>query len=199
MKPANRMELLASKQQKKLAEKGHSLLIKKRDALIREFFRAIKEYQEAEEQTKRELARANDLLQRSQAISGSNRVKGIALSTEAKMEVHFEKKNIMGVRVPKIALALEEYPQNTSPIGTCHYVTQTQEIFSELLPKIISLAELEQTIYALADEIKKTKRRVNALEHIRIPQIQQEIKQIRERLEEREREEFVRIKHLKKR
>lgn len=193
-----RMELLKLRAKKKLAQKGHSLLKKKRDALIKEFFGLIKEYKKLKEQTLLEIQSAFDILHVAQGVSGVNRVKGLALSSKPSFEIGISTKNLMGVHVPKFTFTSLDAKVNASLLGTSYHVEESRKAFVHLLPMMIKLAEIEQVIFTLAQEIKKTKRRVNALEFIKIPEMSDQEKYIKMQLAEVEREAFSRLKNVKK-
>ena len=193
-----RSELLKTKQRKKTAIKGHSLLKKKRDALIRKFFELIKNYKELKIKTIEKLNQSYKVLHKAQGVSGVNRLKSLSFSSEKSMTLKLTKTNMMGVEIPKFELLKNEHSMNASKIGLSYYVEDARNKFLDLLPDIIKLSEIEQVIYALAEEIKKTKRRVNALEYIKIPELEKIEKTIKERLAEIERESFVRLKNIKK-
>jgi V/A-type H+/Na+-transporting ATPase subunit D len=193
-----RMELLKTRQQKKTAIKGHSLLKKKRDALIREFFILIKNYKELKQKTIIKLQNAYKVLSIAQGVSGVNRVKGLAYSSEKAFNITLSTSNLMGVKVPKLIFSSMPATFNASLIGASYFVEDARNKFLELMPEMIKLAEIELVIKELAEEIKKTKRRVNALEYVKIPQIQDKEKQIANRLSEMERESFIRLKNVKK-
>lgn len=194
-----RMELLKTKQRKKTAQKGYNLLKKKRDALIREFFKLIKDYKELKKNTINKLNEAYKTLQIGEAVSGINRVKSLSLSSQKSFNLETKTTNLMGVKVPKLELT---HPQkanfNASLIGVSYYVEDSRNKFLKLIPDLIKLAEIELVIKELAEEIKKTKRRVNALEYVKIPEIEDQIKKISDRLQEMERESFIRLKNVKK-
>ncbi len=194
-----RMELLKLRSKKKLAKKGHDLLKKKRDTLIKEFFTLINEYKSLKMKTVENLGGAFDTLNIAQGISGVNRVKGLAYSSEPSCVVNAETKNLMGVQVPRFTIeAVEGAGFNASLIGTSYQVKKARDQFIELLPAMVRLAETEQVIFTLAEEIKKTKRRVNALEYIKIPEMEHQENVIKTQLAEVERESFGRLKNVKK-
>lgn len=195
--PPTRMELLKLKQREKLAKKGHGLLTRKRDALIREFISLAKLHASRTQAAKKRLKGAFDTLHIAQAVSGVNRVKGLAYSAEPAFSLSYEEKSIMGVKVPKCVISKQEAGMNASEIGSSTYVSQAREDFSELVVELIELAEVEQALSALAVEIRKTISRVNALEYIHIPRMGEQKKFIVDRLVETEREEFTRLKHIK--
>jgi len=192
-----RMELLKLKQREKLAKKGHSLLTRKRDALIREFITLARTHKQRTLAAQKRLETAFETLHVAQAVSGVNRLKSLAYSAEPAFTLTYTTKSIMGVKVPVANVSHKEASMNASLIGTSTYVKDARESFSGLVVELIALAEVEQALAALAIEIRKTKSRVNALEYIHIPRIGQQKKRIADRLSEYEREEFTRLKHIK--
>lgn len=195
--PANRMQLLRTKKKRKLAQRGHELLTRKRDALIREFVNQVRSYKEHQQDILDQLQEAYRVLHVAQAVSGVHRVKSLSFATKKNIELRKEEKNFMGVRVDTLDVQTKPTTHNASLIGTSYYVTDAQKQFQQAVPQLIKLAEKEQIILALADEIRRVKRRVNALEHIHLPRIQATEKNIKDRLAEIEREEFTRLKHIK--
>jgi len=193
-----RMELLKTRDRKKTAIKGYNLLKKKRDALIREFFILIKDYKELKQKTIVKLKSAYKTLQIAQGVSGVNRIKGLALSSEKAFDLSLTTSNLMGVKVPKIKYQTKTASFNASLIGVSYFAQDARDKFLDLLQDMVKLAEIETVIKELAEEIKKTKRRVNALEYVKIPQITDQEKQINSRLQEMERESFTRLKNVKK-
>lgn len=194
-----RMELLEIRKKTILAEKGHKLLEEKRDALVERFFTII----DRRNQMKKELDDTfNDAflsLIQSQMIIGEQKVDDISHLTKDIGEVSFESDNIMGVKIPKLNsdnISIDEKPLYGFS-ETCAKLDDAKKQFSELLVKLIDLADLEGGIKSLAVEIEKTKRRVNVLENNLIPKLYATRKYIEMQLEEREREDFFRRKRIK--
>ena len=112
----------------------------------------------------------------------------------------FETKNIIGIKVPEIALESDERNlgnRGYSPITTSASLDEAAGKFDNALSLVVQMAEVEKTIELLATEVEKTKRRVNALEYIVIPRMKNTSKFIRMRLDEMEREDFSRLKKIK--
>lgn len=193
-----RQQLLKTKKQVKLATRGHSLLKKKRDSLIRKFFELVENYKELKKETILLLQKAYKELHKAEGVSGVNRLKSLSFSKELGFSLVAKNTNYMGVPITSYDLHLRKTGYNASTIGTSYYVEQTRKLFQKSLPNIVKLTEIEQVIYKLAEEIKKTKRRVNSLENIKIPGLQQRQRKIEQRLEEVERESFFRLKNVKK-
>ena len=199
-----RMELLALKDREKLAVKGHSLLKQKRDALIKEFFDILDRVKGARENAETNLSEAYAALTEAQITMGDLAVQKAALSVKESVKVDISSRSIsrsiMGVNVPIADMEMESRTLVDRGYGLSDTSIQLDEAakkFETALRYIIELGEIEKTIYLLADEIEATKRRVNSLEHIMIPRFQATIKSINMKLEEMERENFVRMKMIR--
>lgn len=196
-----RMELLRMNRRAKLAEKGHDLLREKRDALISEFLDVICEVREARMNAEAKLKEAFEALIIAQALLGVEQVRQLSLMTPQEISLEFSSRSIMGVQVPtldlKSGLVRTVTDRGYGLVDSDAAVDNCAEKFEEALELIIKLAEQEEAVKNLAGEVEKTKRRVNALEYIMIPRLKATRKYIRMRLEEMERENFVRLKKIK--
>jgi V/A-type H+-transporting ATPase subunit D len=196
-----RMELLKLKEREKLAVKGHSLLKEKRNALIMEFFNILEKVKGSRENVAKNLEEAYQDLTAAQVSMGDLAVKKAAMSVTESVDVDIDSRSIMGVVVPVIDSETQERTIVERGYGfmeTSVKVDEAAKKFEKSIQLIIELGETEKTIMLLASEIESTKRRVNALEHIIIPRLQNTVKYIEMRLEEMERESFVRLKMVKK-
>lgn len=196
-----RMELLALKNREKLAVKGHSLLKEKRNALIMEFFEIIEKVKGSREVVEKNLMEAYEDLTAAQIAMGDMAVNRAAMSVKESIDIDIDSKNIMGVSVPLVEFNSSSRTMVDRGYGfldTNAKLDEAAKKFEESIKLIIELGEVEKTIILLAKEIESTKRRVNSLEHIMIPKIQNTIKYIDMRLAEMERESFVRLKNIKK-
>lgn len=196
-----RMELLKLKQREKLAIKGHSLLKEKRNALIMEFFNILERVKGSRENVSEKLIDAYKDLTAAQIIMGDLAVRKAAMSVKESVNVDIESRSIMGVVVPVMDYDVQKrniVERGYGFMDTSVKLDEAAKEFEESIALIIELAEVEKTIILLASEIESTKRRVNALEHIIIPRIKNTVKYIEMRLEEMDRENFVRLKMIKK-
>ena len=199
---ATRMDLLKLKKKINLASKGHKILKEKRDALVSEFFSLIDELKEKRKILEANLADAYKAIILAEGVSGYGEVERAADSTVPISEIGHKTQNIMGIKVPNFIFAEEEKKtkgRGYSLLSTSVEVDRAAKIFEESLKLLIKLAEKEAAATKLAEEIKKTKRKVNALERILIPKLQSDVTYITMRLEEMERENFSRLKVIKKR
>lgn len=194
-----RMELLKTKQRMKLAQKGHKLLKKKRDALIMKLFDAAKKMGNIRVKLSEDINQGHNALIKACAIGGSIDVKSIADATHEMPEIDLKLVNVSGVRIPQIALKEEKKNEISYSLTFTSSLTDNAfEHFENTKKGIIKLIETEETIKRLSNEISKTKRRVNALEYIMIPELKKTERLIRAKLEEIERENFFRLKIVKK-
>ncbi|MGM5485056.1 MAG: V-type ATP synthase subunit D [Nanobdellota archaeon] len=199
LKAATRMELLARKKKIKLASKGHKLLKQKRDALISEFFTLVDKVKKKRKEVEKELEESYRSLIMAQAVDGVEEVKRAADSAKEIPDVKETRKTVMGVRVPQYDIELEDYNPSYSMISTSTQLDTAASNFNNALKNLLKLAEMEKSVELLSEEIKKTKRKVNALERVMLPRLREDVTYITMRLEEMERENFSRLKMIKKR
>ena len=195
-----RMELLALKKRQNLAVKGHSLLKEKRDALIKEFFDILDRVKGARSDVELTLNEAYEALTLAQIQLGDLAVQKTALSVKESVDVNVTSRNIMGVPVPLCDTEFDSRTLVDRSYGfsdTSIQLDNAAKKFEDSVKMIIELGEIEKTIFLLADEIESTKRRVNALEHVMIPKLENTVKSIDMRLQEMERENFVRLKMIR--
>lgn len=191
-----RMELIRLRRRIALAQRGYELLKEKMDALVMEFFTVLKDIERVKSQTLEQLSKAFRELSLCQAEIGTIETLQTALALERGASVEMSTKYTMGVMVPKLEMLPQErphYPIHTTSASLDAAVLE----FRQALQEVVKLAEMEAAAYALASELERTKRRVNALEHVLIPRLQQMIKFIQSRLDEMERENFTRLKRIK--
>ena len=195
-----RMELLSLKNRTKLAVKGHGLLKEKRDALIKEFFDILDRVKGVREAAERSLKEANEALLEAQIAMGDLAVRKASLSVKESIDVDIKSRSVMGVSVPVTNVKMEErsiIDRGYSFSDTTIQLDEAAKKFEESIKFLIELGEVEKTIFLLAEEIEATKRRVNAFEHIMIPRFENTEKYIDMRLQEMERENFVRLKMIR--
>ena len=194
-----RMELLEIRKKLELAEKGHKLLEEKRDALVERFFEVIDKRNQLSKELDEDFKEAFLSLIQAQMIMGEKKVEESSYLAEDIGEISLGQDNVMGVKIPKMNIdsIKTEMKPSYGFFETCSKLDDAQKKFSELLSKLIGLADLEGGIKSLAVEIEKTKRRVNVLENTLIPKLIGTRKYIEMQLEEREREDFLRRKRIK--
>ena len=195
-----RMELTRLKKRLKTAVKGHKLLKDKRDEMVRQFMLYIRRNRELRAEVEEALGRDMKRVAVASARMGEADI-GEALLSEAAgtISVTVGERNIMGVTVP--AFASQGGGQLTGLPYSFAFTSAELDgavlDLADLMPKLIELAQVEKTCSMLADEIEKTRRRVNALEHVMIPETQQAIKFITMKLEDNERSNVTRLMKVK--
>ncbi|MCR4427739.1 MAG: V-type ATP synthase subunit D [Caldiserica bacterium] len=196
-----RMNLLQRRAQIVLALQGVELLKRKRDALVSNFFEVARQASRSRRELEELSRKAHLSLALSKAFGRPEDTRVAEISSKREILSEIETKNIWGVRVPEIKtphLRREPWERDWNPAFQNIHLLKASEEFERLMEKIISLANEEIKIERLGGEIKKTTRRVNALEQVVVPQIRTEITFIKGVLEEREREDTFRLKRLKK-
>lgn len=191
-----RMDLLELDERLELTRKGHKLLKEKRDTLINEFFEVMDEAKGVRKELAGKLESGRKKVIKSKALMGSSEVETLAECTPVLEGLEFDFRRIMGVKVPKVESSgcTDEFSNIFAP-PVFH---ETLKDFREALQLLVDLIEKEETIRKLGEEIKKVKRRTNALEHILIPNLEYTQKYIETRLEEIERENFFKLKIIKR-
>ncbi|HBB71214.1 MAG TPA: V-type ATP synthase subunit D [Ruminococcus sp.] len=186
-----RMELSKLKKKLESARRGHKLLKDKRDELMRQFMNLIRENRELRTEVEQAIAEANRYMAVAGSVMQSEMLETALLLPKQEVELDVGEKNVMSVYIP--VFQPKYRTSDTSDIysyGTAFTSTDLDgavSALSEIFPKMIRLAEVEKACQLMADEIEKTRRRVNALEHIMIPDYQETIKYIQMKLSENER------------
>ena len=196
-----RMELTKLKKKLATARRGHKLLKDKRDELMRQFLILVRENRELRERVEAGIKACNSnfvLARASMSLEALN----IALMAP-KQEVWLEgdTRNIMSVEVPKFSFRTRTQDANDIyPYGyafTSADLDSAVKSIADILPDMLRLAECEKACQLMAAEIEKTRRRVNALEHVMIPQTEEGIRYITMKLDENERSSQVRLMKVK--
>lgn len=196
-----RMELLAVKGQIGLAEQGRDLLKEKRNALMKEFMKIADAVMTGSDELERVAAEARRTLARAEALDGPEMVQSAAFAAQGELTLSVEGAFVMGVPVPVIeqkSAARSLVDRGYSLSGTSARIDETAERFEEEVDLLIELAASELRLRRLAEEIRKTSRRVNALDNIMIPRLHARKSYIEMVLEERAREDLFRLKTVKR-
>ena len=196
-----RMELTRLKKKLVTARRGHKLLKDKRDELMRRFLALVRENRELRERVEEGISSCNRNFVLARA-SMSRESMNVALMAP-KQEVYLETdtQNVMSVEIPKFSFRTRT--QNKDDIYSYGYAFTSADLdgavksIADILPDMLRLAECEKACQLLAAEIEKTRRRVNALEHVMIPQTEESIRYISMKLDENERSSQVRLMNVK--
>jgi V/A-type H+-transporting ATPase subunit D len=196
-----RMELTGLKKRLQVAVRGHKLLKDKRDEMMRRFVDLVKKNKELRERVEQELAQAFGDFLIARAVMSSEVLEEAIMFPTRKIELEPSTGNIMGVTVPVIEYK-EDSRQGVSPYPYGFATTSAEldgaiSTLSDILPRMIELAEIEKTCQMMAIEIEKTRRRVNALAYVMSPQLEETIRYITMKLDENERGNRTRLMKVK--
>ncbi len=190
------MEFFKLRRRLSTAVRGHKLLKDKNEGLMREFLALIKAYKEARQRVDAGLPNCMKMFVLTQITSSSEIVSTALEQSKGTLEIMVSGKSILNVKVPVFEVSANEnnsYSLVDTPVDLDDAILQLKEFF----PYVVQVAELEQSIRLLAREIEKTRRRVNALEYVLIPQLQESIKFIKNKLDEMERSNISRLMKIK--
>ena len=196
-----RMELTRLKKKLVTARKGHKLLKDKRDELMRQFMELVKVNKELRKKVEDGIAAANKDFALAAAVMGDEEVKTALLAPKQSVSVQVTERNVMSVEVPvfdyKTGTAGENDIYSYGFIETSADLDTAVASLSAVFPDMLRLAEVEKSCSLMAAEIEKTRRRVNALEHVMIPDYMEKIRYISMKLDENERSTQIRLLKVK--
>jgi V/A-type H+/Na+-transporting ATPase subunit D len=197
----NRMELLRLKKQLVTARRGHKLLKDKRDELMRQFLEVIRANRKLRIQVESLLADAAQQMVLARAVMPPEVLETALMGGRESLSLSVDTRNITSVIVPVFSApfemtgALENLPYGLA--STAGELDQAITALNQALPVMVELAEVEKTAQLLADEIEKTRRRVNSLEYVLIPELQETIRSISMKMDENERGNLTRLMKVK--
>jgi V/A-type H+/Na+-transporting ATPase subunit D len=191
--------LLKRKQELKFARLGYELLDQKRNILVVELLNLVDQAVDLQSQVDESLKTAFQAFKDSVLESGKLKFVSLSSAINVQAEIKLSQRKVMGVNLPVVDTNFTENPPYFSSFGSTYYTDLTVEEFKEVLKVMGRLAELKVSIMRLAREVKKTIRKVNALEKIAIPNLEESVEYIQNRLEENERDMFILMKMVKER
>ena len=193
-----RMEMSRLKKRLVTATRGHKLMKDKRDETVRRFITYVRRNRELRERVERLMSEAMKSFVIAKATMTRASVEEALAVPAAPARIEVGSGSVLSVEVPKLTyIPTGEKALPYGVLGTSSELDAAVEKFSELMPLLIELAEVEKTCNLLADEIEKTRRRVNALEYVMIPQLEEAIHSISMKLDENERGNLTRLMKTK--
>lgn len=195
-----RMEMTKLKKRLVTARRGHKLLKDKRDELMKQFLDMARKNRALRREVEAALAQAYDNFVIARAVMSSENLEEALMFPKQRVSVEVNMKNIMSVDVPEYDFRTEGSEGNIYAYGLAESSGELDSAIctlSDIFPKLLELAQMEKATNLLAQEIEKTRRRVNALEHVMIPQFEETIKFISMKLEENERGNITRLMKVK--
>ena len=193
-----RMELSNLKKRKKVAVRGHKMMKDKRDELVRRFIEFARQNQALRAEVEEKLSRAMKSFVLARASMSEAEIEEALMYPARAAEVTAGIQQVLSIQVPKISISTQEgftYPYGFAT--TSADLDLSVQLLAEVLPLLVQLAEIEKACGSLADVIEKTRRRVNALEYVMIPQITEAIRRIQMKLDENERGNLTRLMKTK--
>lgn len=193
-----RMELTNLKKRRSVAVRGHKMMKDKRDEMVRRFIIFVRRNKELREEVEQKLSDAMKGFVLARASMGNEAVEEALMYPARSIDVDIAMEYVLSIQVPKLTMHQDEgfeYPYGFAT--TSAELDHAVQLLCELLPLLLELAQVEKTCNRLADEIEKTRRRVNALEYVMIPQFTEAIRQIKMKLDENERGNLTRLMKTK--
>lgn len=189
--------LLRLKNDLMFARQGYELLDQKRNILIIELLALVDQTVDFQSRVESALEKAYTALEQTVLDMGKLKVQYLTGAVHITTDITVRSRRVMGVILPVIETEFREYPPHFSPMGTSFWVDSALQSFKDALKLLGKLAELKISVLRLANEVKKTIRKVNALEKIAIPDLKETVHYIESRLEENERDMFILMKMVK--
>jgi len=181
------------------AQQGYELLDQKRNILIVELLSLVDQAAEHQNRVETALAKAYKALEEAVFDMGKLKVQYLTGAVNMTTDITVRSRRVMGVSLPVVDTKFQEHPPYTSPMGTSFWIDSALGSFKAALELLGKLSELKISVLRLANEVKRTIRKVNALEKIAIPDLKETVHFIESRLEENERDMFVLMKTVKER
>ncbi len=191
--------LMLAKNSLQLAKQGYELMDKKRNILIRELMELIDQARTIQEEIDSTFTHAYQCLQRANIENGINTVSQIAYTVPIEDSIVIQTRSVMGTEIPHVKYTPRTPVPTYAFSTTKESVDQALEAFRKVKDLTVKLSMVENAAYRLASNIKKTQKRANALQNITIPMYSKLVYSISNALEEKEREEFTRLKVIKRR
>lgn len=192
-----RLTLLTLKKELGVALKGHKLLKDKRDGLIQTFMEKVHETQALREEINRKLPEVFTFYVKASASVARKTHELAFILPSVDLSLKVEERSIMSVNVPEFSIEKDGSPFSYGLLETSGELDNALAGLNETFPLLVKMAHLEKTLESLAEEIEKTRRRVSALENIRIPELEETINFISNRLEEQGRDAVVSTMRIK--
>lgn len=195
------MELTNLKRKLVTARRGHKLLKDKRDELMRRFLDLVRENKKLRIEVEEGIKQANAAMSVARCVMSDKALDVALMLPTQEMSLDVGEKNVMSVMIPVFDVRFKTADENDiysyGFAETSGDLDTAVKALSDIMPKMIRLAEIEKSCCLMADEIEKTRRRVNALEHVMIPQYEETIKYISMKLDENERSTTTRLMKVK--
>ncbi len=192
-----RMQLLRLKKRLVMSKRGHKLLKDKMEGLVQAFMTLVGEYAKLRDEIDKSVPATLNLFMLASGISGEEAVTAALEETDTRLDVGISRRSVMSVSYPEVELKGFELRPSYSTLATTTDFDMASASMRDVFPRLLELASKEEAVVRMADEIEKTRRRVNALEYVMIPSLSSTIKEIASKLEEAERSSRARLMKVK--
>lgn len=192
-----RMQLLRLKKRLVMARRGHKLLKDKLEGLVQAFMDLVNAYAKLRDEIDTDLPSTLGLFMLASGVSGEEAVTSALEEIDTRLEVAIKTKSVMSVAYPEVEMKGFELRPSYSTLATTTDFDLACSSLRDIFPRMLELASKEEAVIRMADEIEKTRRRVNALEYVMIPSLRTTIKEITSKLEEAERSNRARLMKVK--
>ena len=193
----NRMEILQLKKRLLLCHRGHRLLKQKQDELMRILYELMESASSLRDEVEKKLSHAYRVFLLAKAALGEKKIEDVITFLQVETHVEVGEKRILNLLVPELNMKLRGDIHNYGFLETNSDLDSALSLFSEVWHKLIKLCEVERHLSIISEEVEKTRRRVNALEYILIPDLEETVQHIVMKLEELERGSRVRLMKVK--
>ena len=194
---ATRMELLKLRKRLNLAKRGYLLLKRKQDELMRQFLELVERIGNLRKEIEDKLASAHKRFLMARSVMDRESIEEAIMFPNQKLRLDVYTLSVMNLRLPRFDVQSQGSVYSYGLIDTSAELDSALGAYSELLPEMLRLSQVERSVELLANEIEVTRRRVNALEYILIPNLRDTIKYIKMRLDEMERSNLSRLTRVK--
>lgn len=197
----NRMELLRLKEQLRVARRGHKLLKDKRDELMRQFLSLVLEVDELRLEAEKRVQVSHNEMLLARALNGDQAVEGALMAPGPALYAQVGRENTMSVQTPVISVEWktgdQKMPLTYGTASVTGDLDESVDSLKETLPLLMRMATLEHKSHLMAAEIERTRRRVNSLEYVMIPSLEETIRSITMKMDENERGNLTRLMKVK--
>jgi V/A-type H+-transporting ATPase subunit D len=194
---ATRMELLKLKKRHALAQKGYNLLKRKQDELMRQFLELLEQIGDLRKNIEERLSKAHSSFLMAISVMDRERMEEAMMFPSRKLTLNVSTAPVMNLRLPKFDVQSEGSVYSYGFVETSAELDSALGAYADLLPEMLRLSQIERSVELLASEIEVTRRRVNALEYVLIPNLKDTMKYIKMKLDEMERSTLSRLMRIK--
>jgi V/A-type H+-transporting ATPase subunit D len=194
---ATRMELLRLKKRLVLARRGHKLLKDKQDELMRQFLDLVDSVKGLRKELEEKFQKSLRYFIQGRMETPRDSIETALMIPTSRIDMEIGKKQVLNLQVPVLKVDIGEFKRSYGFLETGGNIDLSLDLFQKTFPKLLELAQTEKALFLMGDEIEKTRRRVNALEYVLIPELEETRRYIEMKLSEMERGNLTRLMKVK--